>query len=108
MGGDQSSVLQGWPFWGIGRYNYGVFQADSDSKISGEKKKPTTTTKKKHSQGVSGVAMSQPDWTPGNSSRASGERGVLPCTVHMVTAMWLEGSLALGGGGAACLSPDWV
>lgn len=86
----------------------GCFRLIQIPRFQGKKKKPTTTTKKKHSQGVSGVAMSQPDWTPGNSSRASGERGVLPCTVHMVTAMWLEGSLALGGGGAACLSPDWV
>lgn len=61
---------------------------------------------------VNGVAMSQPDWTPGNSPWASGEGGVLPCTVHMSTAVWLEGCLVLGGGGsgggATCLSPGWV
>lgn len=54
--GPESSVLQDWPFWGVvGRYNYGVSQADSDSKISGKKKK------KPNCPQVTGVAMSQPD-----------------------------------------------
>lgn len=61
---------------------------------------------------VNGVAMSQSDWTPGNSPWASGQGGVLPCTVHMSTAVWLEGCLVLGGGGsgggATCLSPGRV
>lgn len=86
---------QGWLFWGVGRCSYRCFRFQDFRKQN------------KTAPEVNGVAMSQPDWTPGNSPWASGEGGV-----HMSTAVWLKGCLVLGGGGsgggATCLSPGWV